>query len=394
MIPQELAALDSLIGAAPLEDWRAYLSWRVASFAAPFLSPRFEREHLALRRIISGETRLKPRWQRCLDATDQRIGEALGRAYVRIAFTPEAKARMLDLVGNLRTALRRRLERVPWMSDTTRAFALAKLDSMGTKIGYPDRWRDYSALVARPGSFLENVLAAQRFEMDRQNRRVDGLVDREEWLMTPPTYNAYFNPSNNEIVFPAGILQPPLFDPQADDAVNYGATGATIGHELLHAFDDNGRHFDAEGNLREWWTSADSTRFEHRADVVVAQYNGYVAIDTMRINGRLTLGENLADIGGLMVAYDAWRLALEGKPEPPPIQGFTVEQRFFLAYANSWREKTRPEAERALLVSNPHSPERWRVNGVVGHLEAFGRAFGCKAGDPMVRLPDERLELW
>jgi predicted metalloendopeptidase len=394
MIPSELAALDSLVAAAPLEDWRAYLRWSVASFAAPFLGPRFEAEHLAHHRIVGGSTELKPRWQRCLDAADEHIGEALGQAYVRVAFPPEAKARMLALVGNLRTALRRRLERVAWMSDTTRAAALAKLDAMTSKIGYPDRWRDYSRLVVRPGSFLPNVLAAQRFEVDRQNARIDGLVDRSEWLLSPPTYNAYHYPTNNEIVFPAGILQPPLFDPAADDAVNYGAIGFIIGHELLHAFDDNGRHFDARGNLREWWTPADSAGFEQRAAVVVAQYGGYVAVDTMRVNGRLTLGENLADIGGLTVAYDAWRLSLEGQPAPGPIDGFTPEQRFFLAYANFWRDKTRPEALRQYAVNNAHSPERWRVNGVVGHLEAFARAFGCRAGDPMVRPAAERLELW
>jgi putative endopeptidase len=394
MNPGELGALDSLVGAAPLADWRAYLRWSVASFAAPFLGPRFEAEHLAHHRIVGMSPQLGPRWQRCLDAADEHIGEALGQAYVRIAFPPEAKSRMLALVANLRTAVRHRLERVAWMSDTTRAAALAKLDSMTSKIGYPDRWRDYSRLVVRPGSFLPNVLAAQRFEIDRQNSRIDGLVDRSEWIMTPPTYDAYYNPSNNEIVFPAGILQPPLFDPKADDAVNYGAIGFIIGHELLHAFDDNGRHFDAQGNPGEWWTPSDSAGFEQRAGVVVTQYSGYVAVDTMRLNGRLTLGENLADIGGLMVAYDAWRLSLQGKPAPAPIDGFTPEQRFFLAYANFWREKTRLEAQRMYAVGNAHVPERWRVNGVVGHLEAFANAFGCREGDPMVRPAAERLQLW
>lgn len=394
MIPGELAGLDSLIGNAPLEDWRAYLRWRAASFAAPYLSPRFELEHLALTRITRGETRLRPRWQRCLNVTDQQIGEALGQAYVRVAFPPSAKARMLDMVANLRAALRHRLEHLEWMSDTTRAAALAKLEAMTSKIGYPDHWRDYSRLVIRPGSFLPNLLAAQRFEVERQEARVNGLVDRSEWGMTPPTYNAYHNPSNDEIVFPAGILQPPLFDLSADDAVNYGGIGAVIGHEMLHAFDDNGRHFDAHGDLRDWWTRSDSIGFEQRANVVVAQYNSYVAIDTMHINGRLTLGENLADIGGLTVAYDAWQLSLRGKPARAPIGGFTPEQRFFLAFANFWREKTRPEAERMYLVSNPHSPERWRVNGTVSNLEAFARAFGCHAGDPMDRPPAERLQLW
>jgi putative endopeptidase len=394
MNPGELAALDSLVGVAPLAEWRAYLRWSVASFAAPFLGPRFEAEHLAHHRIVGMANQLGPRWQRCLEAADEHIGEALGQAYVRVAFPAEAKSRMLALVANLRAALRHRLERVAWMASATRATALAKLDSMTSKIGYPDRWRDYSRLVVRPGSFLPNVLAAQRFEIDHQNSRIDGVVDRSEWIETPPTYDAYYDPPTNEIVFPAGILQPPLFDPAADDAVNYGAIGFIIGHELLHAFDDNGRHFDAHGNLRQWWTPSDSAGFEQRARVVVTQYSRYMAVDTMRIDGRLTLGENLADIGGLMVAYDAWRLSLRGKPPPAPIDGFTPEQRFFLAFANFWREKTRLEAQREYAVGNPESPARWRVNGVVGHLEAFASAFGCRAGDPMVRPAAERLQLW
>jgi predicted metalloendopeptidase len=394
MVPGELAALDSLVGAAPLADWRAYLRWSVASFAAPFLGPRFEAEHLAHHRIVGRANQLEPLWQRCLYAADEHIGEALGQAYVRVAFPPEAKSRMLALVANLRTTLRHRLERVGWMSNTTRAVALAKLDSMTFKIGYPDRWRDYSRLVIRPGSFLPNVLAAQRFEVDRQNARIDGLVDRGEWTESPPTYDAYYDPPNNEIVFPAGILQPPLFDPAADDAVNYGAIGFLVGHELLHAFDENGRHFDAHGNQREWWTPSDSAEFEQRAGVVVTQYGGYLAVDTMHIDGRLTLGENLADIGGLVVAYDAWRLSLQGKPAPAPIDGFTPGQRFFLAFANAGREKTRLEARHVHDVTDAQVPERWRVNGVVGHLEAFASAFGCRAEDPMVRPVAERLRLW
>jgi putative endopeptidase len=393
-IPGELRTVDSLLGRAPLDSWRSYLRWRVASFAAPYLSPRFEQEYLALRKITRGESALRPRWQRCLQATDEQIGQVLGKAYVRVAFTPAAKARMLELIDNLRAALRSRMERIDWMSQETKKAALAKLDAMTSKIGYPDKWRDYSGLSVRPGSFLQNVLAAQRFEEDRQNARVNRLVDRTEWEMTPPTYNAYHNPSNNEIVFPAGILQPPLFDPKADDAVNYGAIGSVIGHEFLHAFDDNGRHFDARGNLRGWWTSSDSAAFEQRAELVVAQYSNYVAVDTLRVNGRLTLGENLADIGGLMIAYDGWQLSLKDKPAPGPIDGFTPVQRFFLAFANSWRDKARAEAERNWAVSNPHTTVRWRVNGSVSHHPAFAEAFGCRPGDPMVRRPDERLQIW
>jgi predicted metalloendopeptidase len=311
-----------------------------------------------------------------------------------VAFTPEAKARMLEMIANLQTALSARMERLDWMSPETRTAARAKLAAMTSKIGYPDKWRDYSRLTLRPGAFLHNVFAAQRFEKDRRNQRVNKLVDRTEWEMTPQTFNAYHNPSNNEIVFPAGILQPPFFDPRADDAVNYGSIGAVIGHEFLHAFDDNGRHFDERGNMRGWWTSSDSAAFEKRAETVVAQYSNYVAIDTLRVNGRLTLGENLADIGGLMVAFDAWQLSLKGKPAPAAIDGFTGTQRFFLAFANGWRDKSRPEAERNWAVSNPHTTVRWRVNGSVSHHPAFAEAFGCKPGDPMVRQPGERLQIW
>jgi putative endopeptidase len=395
MIPTELRALDSLLAAAPLPDWRAYLRWRVAHFAAPYLSPAFEREHLAYRRIVAGESELKPRWQRCLVATDQQIGEALGQAYVRQAFTPQAKRRMLELVADLRTVLATRLGRLTWMSPATRQEAQRKLAAMTVKIGYPDRWRDYGGLRLADGPFLSSVLAAQEFEAARQLRRVDGLVDRTEWQMTPPTVKAYFSASNDEIVFPAGILQPPFFDVTADDAVNYGATGATIGHEMLHAFDDDGRHFDSRGNLNEWWTSADSAAFERRADVVVAQYGDYVGVDTMHVNGRLTLGENLADISGQRVAYEAWHLARRRRADDPASAGgFTPEQRFFLAFAASWRNKFRTEVLRNYLVSNPHSPVRWRVNGAVSQLDEFARAFGCRAGAPMVQPPERRLDLW
>jgi predicted metalloendopeptidase len=393
MIPAELQALDSLVSAVPLPDWRSYLRWRVAHFAAPYLGPAFEREHLVYRHVVAGETELEPRWQRCMLVTDQQVGEALGQAYVREAFTPEAKRRMLQLVADFRSVLATRLQRLTWMSAPTRREAQRKLDQMTHKIGYPDRWRDYSALHLVRGTFLGNLLAAQRFEVDRQFHRVDGLVDRTEWQMTPQTDNAYFNPSNDEIVFPAGILQPPYFDVTADDAANYGAIGAVIGHEMLHAFDDSGRHFDSKGNLSEWWTPADSAAFEQRADVVVAQYDGYVGVDTMHLNGRLTLGENLADIGGLRVAYEAWQLARQRHSDTTS-GGVTPEQRFFLAYAASWRNKYRPEVLRNYLVSNPHSPDHWRVVGALSQMEEFARAFGCHPGDAMVQPPERRLDLW
>lgn len=392
--PSELQALDSLVRATPLDEWKLYLRWRLASAAAPYLSSRFQREDLELRKIVMGETELKPRWQRCLYATDQKIGEALGQAYVEVAFPPAAKARMKEMIQNLRAVMHDRIGALGWMSDSTRAAAQLKLEVLAAKIGYPDRWRDYSRLHLARGPFMRNVLAANAFESDRLMAQVYKPVDKSEWGMTPPTYNAYSNPFFNEIVFPAGILQPPVFDPGADDAVNYGATGATIGHELTHGFDDQGRKFDAKGNLRNWWASKDSAEFEARSRVIVAQYNGYVAIDTFHVNGKLTLGENIADIGGLMIAYDAWRRSLAGKPEPPPIDGFTAEQRFFIAYAESWREKVRPEAERTWVVSDPHTSIRWRVNGVVGHLPAFAHAFHCQPGDSIPRTPEQRMQIW
>ena len=393
-IPGFIRGVDSLIRTASIADWQAYLRWQLASATAPALSTPFQQEALVLRHLTRGETQLKPRWQRCQQATDQAIGQALSREYVKVAFPPEAKVRMQAMIANLRAAMRDRLNALTWMSDSTRAQALKKLDAVSPKIGYPDKWRDYSKLVLVRGPYVTNYLAAQRFETDRQLAQVGKPVDRTEWRMTPPTYNAYYNPAFNEIVFPAGILQPPLFDPTADDAVNYGATGATIGHELTHGFDDQGRYFDAVGNLRNWWTTQDSTQYEKRAQLVVDQYNGYIAVDTFHVNGRLTLGENIADIAGLTIAYDAWRRSLAGKPEPAPIDGFTAKQRFFIAYAVSWREKVRAETERTWAVSNPHSSVRWRVNGVVGHVPAFAEAFGCKTGDSLARTPEQRMQIW
>ncbi len=392
--PSEVQALDSLVRAAPLDDWKTYLRWQLASAAAPYLSTPFQKEDLEFRKIVFGETELKPRWQRCLDATDASIGEALGQAYVKVTFPPAAKARMKAMIRNLREAMRDRISALDWMSDSTKAAAQQKLSALVAKIGYPDQWRDYSRLHLAQGPFVRNVFAATAVETQRVLAQVYKPVDRSEWGMTPPTFNAYNNPTFNEIVFPAGILQPPVFDPSADDAVNYGATGATIGHEMTHGFDDQGRKFDAKGNLRNWWASKDSAEFEARSDVIVKQYNAYIAIDTFHVNGKLTLGENIADIGGLMIAHDAWRRSLAGKPEPPPIDGFTSEQRFFISYAAFWRDKMRPETERTLVISNPHSSIRWRVNGVVGHLPEFAKAFHCQASDSIPRSPAQRMQIW
>jgi putative endopeptidase len=280
------------------------------------------------------------------------------------------------------------------MSDATRQQALGKLATYGNKIGYPDRWRDYGALKVEPGGFIANVRRAAEFETDRRLAKIGRPVDRGEWGMTPPTVNAYYRGVMNEIVFPAGILQPPFFDPKADDAVNYGGMGAVIGHELTHGFDDEGRKYDAQGNLRDWWTKEDADRFTAQANLVVDQFSSYVAVDSLHLNGRLTLGENLADLNGLRIAYAAFERALATRPRPPLLDGFTPEQRFFLGWAQIWRGRTRDEYARLLVAVDPHSPPQWRVNGPLSNMTEFARAFGCKAGDPMVRTDSLRPRIW
>jgi putative endopeptidase len=393
-IPKYYKTVDSLVVSTPVAVWQSYLRWQLVHGAAPWLSSAFVLEDLELRGLVTGVTELRPRWKRCADLVDQSVGEALGKVYVREAFPPEAKARALAMVGDIEAALEDRLGKVTWMSDSTRKAALAKLGAIRNKIGYPDRWRDYSGLTLSRDSLLENWFRANRFEVDRQLRKIDRPTDRSEWGMTPPTDNAYYDPTLNEMVFPAGILQPPYFDPAADDAVNYGGAGAVIGHELLHGFDDEGRRFDSQGNLREWWTPADSLHYTQRARKVVEQYSSYIVSDTTHMSGQQTLDENLADIGGLQVAWEAYQRTVARKGKPQPADGFTPAQRFFLSYANSWRIKMRPEAERTQAISDVHSLSRFRVNGSVGHLPAFAEAFGCKPGDPIVRPDSLRLDIW
>jgi putative endopeptidase len=297
-------------------------------------------------------------------------------------------------VKNIRAELRHRLEGLTWMSGETKRKAYAKLDSITNKIGYPDKWRDYARLEARPGPFVENLLLANQFETQRGLRKVGKPTDRTEWGMTAPTVNAYYNAPTNEITFPAGIMQPPFFNPKADDAVNYGGMGGAIGHEITHGFDDEGRQFDAQGNLSGWWTERDTEEFNRRAEMVRKQFDGYVAIDSLYVNGKLTLGENIADLGGLLIAHGAYRRWLEGKAAPAPIDGFTGDQRFFLAWAQIWRAKQRPEFTRLLVAVDPHAPPKFRTNGPLSNIPAFAEAFGCKAGDPMVRPESERAQIW
>ncbi|HVJ62760.1 MAG TPA: M13 family metallopeptidase [Tahibacter sp.] len=388
------AAMDQALADEPIATWRSYLRFHLVDGAAPFLSNAFVQAHFAFRgKQLRGAQELKLRWKLALDATNDALGEAVGQVYVARAFPPAAKAGAVQLVENLKKALRARLDKLAWMSPATKQAAYAKLDTLVAKIGYPDRWRDYSALTITRGSYYANVAAATAFEGRRQIAKIGKPVDRGEWGMSPQTVNAYFNPLQNEIVFPAAQLLPPYFDEKMDDAVNYGAIGAVIGHELLHGFDDQGSRFDAKGALTDWWTDADRKQFEARTAKLVAQFNAFVPIDDLHINGELTLGENIADLGGLQVAWDAWQLARAGKPAER-IDGLTPEQRFFLSFAQSWRGAQRDAALRLQVQSNEHAPAKWRTLGPLANLPAFASAFSCKAGDAMVRPADGRVDIW
>ncbi len=385
----------AMLGEVPLADWKSYLRWHLIHDLAPTLNKAFVDENFAFYgTTLTGQPQMLPRWKRCLQRTDAALGEALGQAFVAQTFSPLALARAQEMVRNLQAAFRERLLAADWMSEDTRRQALEKLAAFTTKIGYPDKWRDYSALAVDRGPFAQNVLRSDAFEFRRTLDKLGKPVDRAEWGMSPPTVNAYYNPALNEIVFPAGILQPPYFGENQDDAVNYGAMGAVIGHEITHGFDDQGSQYDANGNLRDWWTAADRAEFDRRTAVVVAQFDGYVAIDDLHVNGKLTLGENIADLGGLTIAYHAYLNSLAGKPEPRPIDGFSHKERFFLAWAQSWRTNMRPEALRLMVNTNPHSPGRFRAQGPLSNMQEFFDAFGCRSGEPMVRPEAERAHIW
>lgn len=388
-------SFDSLLTTVPAADWRAYMRWHYLRAAAPALSAAFVNEAFSFQQVLTGQKEQQPRWKRCLQSTSFALGDALGQAYVRETFSPAARARALAMVDNLIAALDARLHTLEWMSDSTRAAALVKLRAFRKKIGYPDKWRDYTGLVVDKGPFIGNAMRAGAFAAARNRERIGKPVDREEWRMTTPTVNASYNPTMNDITFPAGILQPPFFDPQADDAVNYGGMGAVIGHEMTHGFDDQGRQFDAAGNLRDWWTPQDAERFRTRADLVAQQFDGYTVVDSStHVNGRLTLGEDIADLGGLKIAYAAFERSLTGKPHPKPIDGLTAEQRFFLAWAQIWRNKSTDQALRNQVRTDPHAPALWRVMGPLSNLPEFAAAFHCKAGDPMVRPDSLRAAIW
>jgi endothelin-converting enzyme/putative endopeptidase len=390
--PDFFKVLNSEIEREDLADWKAYLRWHLAHANAPFLSSTFVNADFDFfDKTLQGTQELEPRWKRCVTSVDNQLGEALGQAYVERMFSPEAKQRALKIVKQIEAAMQQDITSLPWMSPTTKQHALEKLHAIANKIGYPDKWRDYSTLKIDRDDELGNVLRGREFEFHRQLAKIGKPVNRGEWQMTPPTVNAYYDPQMNDINFPAGTLQPPLFSAGSDDAPNYGDTGATIGHELTHGFDDEGRQFDAQGNLRDWWTPEDAKQFEQRASCICNQYSQYVVVDDVKINGKLTLGEDVADLGGLMLAYMAWKDETKNQ-KLEPLEGFTPEQRFFIAYGQSWCGNTRDETKRLRATVDPHSPDKYRTNGVVSNTPEFQEAFHCKAGAPMVR--ENRCRVW
>ena len=378
-----------------VDEQKYYLAFNLLSAAAPYLSDDFvDADFEVYGKVMSGKQEQQPRWKRSLNTVNGALGEAVGEMYVEKYFPASSKEKMLTLVGNLQTALSERINGLEWMSDTTKAKAQEKLAAFTVKIGYPDKWRDYSGLEIKDDSYWANVRRSNIFDMAYQLADVDKPVDKSRWHMNPQTVNAYYNPTTNEICFPAAILQPPFFNPDADDAVNYGAIGVVIGHEMTHGFDDQGRNYDKDGNLIDWWTAEDAVRFKERADKLVDQYDQIIVIDTLHANGRFTLGENIADHGGLLVAHQAYLNSLKGKETPAPIDGFTNEQRFFLGYATLWGQNIRPEEIRRRTKIDPHSLGKWRVNAALRNIAPFYAAFDIKEGDPMFMAPADRVVIW
>jgi len=390
--PEFVKTMETVLAAEDLAAWQAYLRWHLIHAQARWLPTAFVEEDFNFYgRTMTGQQELQPRWKRCVRFTDRALGDALGQAYVEIAFSSAAKQRTLTMVKQVESAMERDINQLTWMSPPTKQQALEKLHAVVNKIGYPDHWRDYTALNIVRGDAIGNGQRANEFEFRRQLNKIGKPVDRSEWYLTPPTVNANYDPQNNDINFPAGQLQPPAFDMKMDDAPNYGNTGGTIGHELTHGFDDEGRQFDAKGNLRDWWQPQDEKEFTARAQCVEDQYAKYVVVDDVTINSKLTLGEDVADLGGLMLAYMAWRDETQNK-KLQPIDGLTPEQRFFVGYAQSWCSNERPENLRVRAKVDPHSPTRYRTNGVVVNLPEFQQAFTCKTGQPMA--PEKRCRVW
>jgi putative endopeptidase len=382
--PEFFKQVNALLDSEPVEAWKTYVSWHMLDAASPWLSKPFVDANFKMKQYLTGQAEIQERWKRCVDATDEALGEALGQKYVELTFGADGKQRMLKMVDALEKSLDQDIRGLPWMTEETKKQAKIKLEAIRNKIGYPDVWRDYSKLTVERGDLIGNFLRANEFESRRQIAKINKPLDRKEWGMTPPTVNAYYNGSRNEIVFPAGILQPPFFDKTMDDGVNFGGIGAVIGHELTHGFDDQGRKFDPQGNLRDWWTEQDGKEFEKRASCIADEYGSFVAVDDLKLNGKLTLGENTADNGGVRIALMALRQTL-GDKAGQKIDGYTPEQRLFLSYGRIWCEKRRPEFSRMLVSVDPHSPGKYRVNGVVQNMPEFQQGWGCKAGQPMLR---------
>ncbi len=392
--PSYVEALPAILAETPIETWKHYMAFHVIRDAAPYLSPAFVDRHFAFfGKTLSGVEANRPRWKRAVSMVESALGEMVGKLYVARHFKPEAKERMEILVANLLRAFKVGIDGLEWMGPETKAAAQEKLAAFTTKIGYSDEWRDYSALTIRAGDLFGNRRRAIEFEHQRNLNKLGQPVDKNEWFMTPQTVNAYYNPEGNEIVFPAAILQPPFFDVEADDAINYGAIGGVIGHEISHGFDDQGRKYAGDGNLRDWWTEEDATRFQERAAGLVDQYNAYSPLDKMAVNGELTLGENIGDLAGITVAYQAYQLALDGK-EAPVLDGLTGNQRFFIGWAQCFRGKYRDAELSKRLLTDPHSPMEYRVNGVMKNVPGFYDAFELKDGDRLYLPRAERVKIW
>jgi putative endopeptidase len=392
--PDFVKKLDAMAKTVKPADWRTYLRWHLARTISPFLSSKFVDEWFQFRQVLTGTKVLQPRWKRCVRFTDQMLGEALAQPFVKEYLGEDGKLTAEKMVAGIETSMKVDLEGLSWMDDTTRTRAEDKLAKIVNMIGYPTKWRNYDAVAIDRNSFVANVARASAFEVKRQLAKVGQPVDKEEWQMTPPTVNAYYEPTMNEMVFPAGILQVPFYGKQQAPALNFGAIGMVVGHELTHAFDDEGRQFDAEGNLRDWWTPAVGAEFDKRASCVEHQYDDYVVVDDAHVKGKLTLGENIADLGGVKLSFAAFERAEREHPSTPPIEGFTPEQQFFLGFAQAWCANYRPEALRLLVATNPHSPPKYRVEGPLSNVPEFATAFQCKEGSRMVRPKDKHCDVW
>jgi endothelin-converting enzyme/putative endopeptidase len=392
--PDFFKKVGAMSKSVPAQDWRTYLRWHLAKSMSPYLTQKFVDESFHFQQVLTGAKTLKPRWKRCVQAADHMMGEALAQPFVTAYLGEDGKQIAQRMVGNIESQMKADLDALTWMDEATRTKAEEKLGKILNKIGYPARWRNYDTLAVTRGSLVENVANANTFELKRELDKVGKATDKDEWEMTPPTVNAYYEPTLNEMVFPAGILQPPFYAKTQSPAMNFGAIGMVVGHELTHGFDDEGRQFDAEGNLRDWWTQPVSAEFDRRADCVVKQFDEYSVVDDVHVKGKLTLGENIADLGGLKLAYASLERAEKEHPATPSLGGFTPEQQFFLGFAQGWCTNIRPEAARTLASVDPHSPARWRVDGPLSNLPEFAAAFQCKEGDKMVRPQDRRCTVW